>query len=152
MENNLPLHVVDCLSVSPEKHPEATLRVYDFVTKALAEVEAECRDLDIGFHVLVGASPADNLLTWMDKFKVLFIPYFSFQYYRSFYIPITINLKVVYCYESKISVFDLLQVGCFVADFSPLRHHRGNLAKLQEGLEAKDGPCLYQVIFYDIVL
>lgn len=111
MENNLPLHVVDCLSVSPEKHPEATLRVYDFVTKALAEVEAECHDLDIGFHVLVGPSPAENLLNWMDKFKV----------------------------------------GCVVADFSPLRHHRGNLAKLEESLKGKNGPCLYQVDSHNVV-
>jgi len=70
MENNLPLHVVDCLSVSPDKHPEATLRVFDFVTKALAEIEEECRHLDIGFHVLTGPSPAENLLKFMEKYKV----------------------------------------------------------------------------------
>ena len=111
LENNLPLHVVDCLSVSPEKHPEATLRVYDFVTKALAEIEAECRTLDLGFHVLVGPNPADNLVKWMDKFKV----------------------------------------GCFVADFSPLRHHRGNLEKLKTKIEKMDGPCLYQVDAHNVV-
>ena len=70
LENNLPLHVVDCLSVSPDKHPEATLRVYDFVTKALAEIEDECKDLNIGFHVLAGPSPADDLLKWMEEYKV----------------------------------------------------------------------------------
>jgi deoxyribodipyrimidine photo-lyase len=71
MANNLPLHVIDCLSVTPDKHPEATLRVFDFVTKALAEIESECRDLNIGFHVLTGPSPADNLVKFMDEYKVL---------------------------------------------------------------------------------
>lgn len=70
MENNLPLHVVDCLSVSPEEHPEATLRVFDFVTKALAEIEVECRDLNIGFHVLTGPSPSENLVKFIEKYKV----------------------------------------------------------------------------------
>ena len=77
MENNLPLHVVDCLSVSPEKHPEATLRVYDFVTKALAEIEEECRELNIGFHVLTGPSPPENLLKFIEKHKVLCFALFT---------------------------------------------------------------------------
>ncbi len=41
-----------------------------FVLQALAGIESECQDLHIGFHVLVGPSPADNLVKWMDKFKV----------------------------------------------------------------------------------
>ena len=41
-----------------------------FTSQALAGIESECQDLHIGFHVLVGPSPADNLVKWMDKFKV----------------------------------------------------------------------------------
>jgi hypothetical protein len=45
-------------------------KVILFALQALAGIESECQDLHIGFHVLVGPSPADNLVKWMDKFKV----------------------------------------------------------------------------------
>jgi len=47
--------------------------------------------------------------------------------------------------EEIINHFSLSQIGCFVADFSPLRHHRGNLQKLETAIKKLDGPCLYQV-------
>ena len=43
------------------------------------------------------------------------------------------------------------KVGCIVADFSPLRQHRGQLELLKKGVEKLNGPCLYQVDAHNIV-
>jgi deoxyribodipyrimidine photo-lyase len=43
------------------------------------------------------------------------------------------------------------QVGCVVADFSPLRPHRGQLEALQTGMAKLAGPCLYQVDAHNVV-
>ena len=43
------------------------------------------------------------------------------------------------------------KVGCVVADFSPLKPHRGQLELLKEGMTKLNGPCLYQVDAHNIV-
>ncbi|KAK7091018.1 deoxyribodipyrimidine photo-lyase-like isoform X2 [Littorina saxatilis] len=47
----LPLHVCFCLV---PKFLEATIRQFGFMLKGLAEVEKECRNLGISFHLLMG--------------------------------------------------------------------------------------------------
>lgn len=47
----LPLHVCFCLV---PKFLEATIRQFGFMLKGLAEVEKECRSLNIPFHLLMG--------------------------------------------------------------------------------------------------
>ena len=37
------------------------------------------------------------------------------------------------------------KVGCVVADFSPLKPHRGQIEALKNDMEKLNGPCLYQV-------
>lgn len=37
------------------------------------------------------------------------------------------------------------KVGCVVADFSPLKPHRGQIEALKNEMEKLNGPCLYQV-------
>lgn len=53
LKNKVPLHV--CFCVLP-KFLDATLRHYEFLLEALAEVEKECETLNINFHLLLGES------------------------------------------------------------------------------------------------
>ncbi|KAL8578360.1 hypothetical protein ACOMHN_031734 [Nucella lapillus] len=47
----VPLHVCFCLV---PRFLEATIRQFAFMLKGLAEVEKECRQLDVSFHLLMG--------------------------------------------------------------------------------------------------
>ncbi|KAF0301036.1 Deoxyribodipyrimidine photo-lyase [Amphibalanus amphitrite] len=58
----LPLHVCFCLV---PKFLDATIRHYGFMMKGLQEVEKECSQLGISFHLLVG--PASNTLVQFAK-------------------------------------------------------------------------------------
>lgn len=51
MKNEIPLHVVFCLT---DKFLGATLRQFKFMLDGLQEVEEECKQLNIGFHLLRG--------------------------------------------------------------------------------------------------
>ncbi|XP_050417837.1 deoxyribodipyrimidine photo-lyase isoform X2 [Patella vulgata] len=51
LKMEVPLHVCFCLV---PKFLEATIRQFSFMLKGLQEVEEECRDLNIPFHLLVG--------------------------------------------------------------------------------------------------
>ncbi|KAJ8670911.1 hypothetical protein QAD02_002170, partial [Eretmocerus hayati] len=51
LKNKLPLHV--CFCILP-KFLDATLRQYKFLLKALMEVEQDCQELNINFHLLRG--------------------------------------------------------------------------------------------------
>ena len=49
----IPLHVGFCLV---PKFLDATIRHFGFMLKGLNQVETECRELDISFHLLIGES------------------------------------------------------------------------------------------------
>jgi deoxyribodipyrimidine photo-lyase len=51
LRNSLPLHVVFCLT---EKFLGATLRQFKFMLEGLKEVQADCGNLNINFHLLRG--------------------------------------------------------------------------------------------------
>ncbi|RUS74619.1 hypothetical protein EGW08_017623 [Elysia chlorotica] len=51
MKLEVPLHVCFCLV---PKYLDATIRMYGFMMKGLAQVEKECRELNIPFHLLCG--------------------------------------------------------------------------------------------------
>ncbi|KAK3737317.1 hypothetical protein RRG08_067383 [Elysia crispata] len=51
MKLEIPLHVCFCLV---PKYLDATIRMYGFMMKGLAQVEKECRELNIPFHLLYG--------------------------------------------------------------------------------------------------
>ncbi|XP_037537541.1 CPD photolyase [Nematolebias whitei] len=54
VEEKLPLHVCFCLVVP--KSELSTLRHYSFLLKGLQQVEQECKELNIQFHLLHGAA------------------------------------------------------------------------------------------------
>lgn len=51
LRNSLPLHVVFCLA---DKFLDATLRHYKFMIDGLKEVQVDCDNLNINFHLLRG--------------------------------------------------------------------------------------------------
>ncbi len=60
-EQRLPLHVAFC---AVDESKDLTRRHHDFMLKGLKEVEAECRELDIEFHLLTSSErdgPAKEL-------------------------------------------------------------------------------------------
>ncbi|CAF0785203.1 unnamed protein product [Adineta steineri] len=66
LKQQLPLHVAFCLVPT---FLAAPLRAYRFMLKGLREVERECQQLNIAFHLLTGQ--AENVLPkFIDKYKV----------------------------------------------------------------------------------
>lgn len=53
LRNSMPLHVVFCLA---EKFLDATLRHYKFMIDGLKEVQMDCENLNINFHLLRGSA------------------------------------------------------------------------------------------------
>lgn len=51
LRNSLPLHVVFCLT---DRFLEATLRQFKFMIDGLKEVQSDCTNLNINFHLLRG--------------------------------------------------------------------------------------------------
>lgn len=51
LKNSIPVHVVFCLA---ESFLDATIRHYKFMLDGLKEVQAECENLNIHFHLLRG--------------------------------------------------------------------------------------------------
>ncbi|KAK6167257.1 hypothetical protein SNE40_021332 [Patella caerulea] len=66
LKMEVPLHVCFCLV---PKFLEATIRQFSFMLKGLQEVEEECRDLNIPFHLLVGFA-RDVLPEFVNKNKI----------------------------------------------------------------------------------
>jgi len=60
LENGAPLHVASLLTATWPRDPGATFRSYSFCIGGLKEVEAECRDLNIAFHVLTSEADDDD--------------------------------------------------------------------------------------------
>ena len=54
-------------------------------------------------------------------------------------------------YQRILDFMEKSNVGCIVADFSPLRPHREQVQKLKEGMKKLNGPCLYQVDAHNVV-
>lgn len=65
IERRVPLLVVFCLVPS---FLDASMRQYDFMIRGLEELESDLRDVDIPFHVLLGA-PKDVLLPFLETFS-----------------------------------------------------------------------------------
>ncbi|ESO88680.1 hypothetical protein LOTGIDRAFT_125833 [Lottia gigantea] len=66
LKMEVPLHVCFCLV---PKFLEATIRHFEFMLKGLEEVEEECRNLDISFHLLIGYAK-DVLPEFVGKNKM----------------------------------------------------------------------------------
>jgi len=107
LELNVPLHVICCI---PPRFGWMTIRHYTFMLEGLKEVEEECIDLEISFHLMSG-NPAD-----------------------------VIDSKLLSSHD----------IGLLVADFSPLREHRGWLEKIQKNLKSND-ISLHQVDAHNVV-
>ncbi|XP_066602379.1 deoxyribodipyrimidine photo-lyase-like [Prorops nasuta] len=66
IKHQVPLHV--CFCILP-KFLESTLRHYKFLIKGLKEVEAECKELNINFHLLQG-EPNTVILQFVQKYNM----------------------------------------------------------------------------------
>ncbi|XP_015522462.2 deoxyribodipyrimidine photo-lyase isoform X1 [Neodiprion lecontei] len=66
IKNRLPLHV--CFCVLP-KFLGATIRHYKFHLAALKQVELECKNLNVNFHLLRG-EPNDVILKFVEKYDM----------------------------------------------------------------------------------
>lgn len=63
LKNNIPLHV--CFVILP-KFLDANMRHYKFLARSLEEVESDCKQLNISFHLLFGDS-GDVVPQFMTK-------------------------------------------------------------------------------------
>ncbi|XP_023952034.1 deoxyribodipyrimidine photo-lyase [Bicyclus anynana] len=66
LKNEVPLHVCFCLIA---KYLDASVRQFHFLIKGLEKVAAECKKLNISFHLLEG-SGADALPQWIIDHKI----------------------------------------------------------------------------------
>ncbi|KAI4482664.1 hypothetical protein M0804_008517 [Polistes exclamans] len=66
IKNNVPLHI--CFCILP-KFLNATMRHYKFLLNGLMEVEKECIDLNINFHLLDG-EPSSLVPNFVKKYKI----------------------------------------------------------------------------------
>ncbi|XP_012254558.2 deoxyribodipyrimidine photo-lyase isoform X2 [Athalia rosae] len=66
IKNAVPLHI--CFSVLP-KFLDATIRHFKFLLKGLEQVEAECNNLNINFHLLLG-EPNVEILKFVTKYNM----------------------------------------------------------------------------------
>ncbi|XP_014222087.1 deoxyribodipyrimidine photo-lyase [Trichogramma pretiosum] len=66
LKNKLPLHV--CYCILP-KFLDATLRHYKFLLESLQEVDKDCLELNINFHLLLG-EPHDVVVDIVKKYKI----------------------------------------------------------------------------------
>ena len=54
-------------------------------------------------------------------------------------------------YKRILKFMEESKVGCIVADFSPLKPHRGQIEELKNEMKKLNGPCLYQVDAHNVV-
>ncbi|KAK3914860.1 Deoxyribodipyrimidine photo-lyase [Frankliniella fusca] len=66
LKNKVPLHVCFCLLT---KFLDGTIRQFKFLLKGLKEVQNECKELNIEFHMLYG-SGADVMPGFVEKNKI----------------------------------------------------------------------------------
>lgn len=66
LRTSLPLHVVFCLA---ESFLDATYRHYKFMIDGLQEIQGECSNLNINFHLLRG-QVADQLPKFVKEYKM----------------------------------------------------------------------------------
>ncbi|XP_073957813.1 deoxyribodipyrimidine photo-lyase-like [Choristoneura fumiferana] len=66
LKNEVPLHVCFCLIA---KYLDASVRQFDFLIKGLKTVAAQCKELDISFHLLEG-NGGDVLPQWVIDHKI----------------------------------------------------------------------------------
>ncbi|XP_016844206.1 deoxyribodipyrimidine photo-lyase isoform X3 [Nasonia vitripennis] len=66
LKNKVPLHV--CFCILP-KFLDATIRHYKFLLEALEEVEKDCKELNINFHLLHG-EPNTAIINFVEKYKM----------------------------------------------------------------------------------
>ena len=66
LKNSLPLHVVFCLA---EKFLDATFRHYKFMIEGLKEVQTECVNLNINFHLLRGQA-GEQVPNFIRKYNI----------------------------------------------------------------------------------
>ncbi|XP_048746495.2 deoxyribodipyrimidine photo-lyase-like [Ostrea edulis] len=66
LKMEVPLHVCFCLV---PRFLDATIRHFRFILAGLEEVEKECRELDISFHLLIGHAK-DVLPTFVEENKI----------------------------------------------------------------------------------
>lgn len=66
LRSSLPLHVVFCLA---EKFLDATIRHYKFMLDGLKEVQGDCTNLNINFHLLRG-NVGDQLPKFVKDHKM----------------------------------------------------------------------------------
>ncbi|CAH8450707.1 unnamed protein product [Schistosoma rodhaini] len=129
MKFEVPLHVCFCLVPA---YQADTLRQFAFMIGGLTEVEQECRSLNIPFHLLIASNEIDrpgDISTgckhrWSDE-NALFNQ--------------TDRIEKIFLYETYVakSVVDLaklLNVGCLVTDFCPLRAPRSWVKKVTDEL------------------
>lgn len=66
LRNSLPLHVVFCLA---DKFLDATYRHYKFMIDGLKEVQGDCENLNINFHLLRG-SAGEQIPKFVKDYKM----------------------------------------------------------------------------------
>ena len=66
LKNNVPLHICFCIMPS---FLNASIRYYKFLLKGLMQVEKECQELDINFHLLKG-EPNVSILNFVKTHKM----------------------------------------------------------------------------------
>lgn len=66
LKNEVPLHICFCLLPT---FMDASYRHFHFLLKGLEKLAAECKQLDMSFHLLEGAAP-DILPAWVSQHKI----------------------------------------------------------------------------------
>ncbi|XP_013183955.2 deoxyribodipyrimidine photo-lyase [Amyelois transitella] len=66
LKNEVPLHVCFCIIA---KYLDASVRQFHFLLRGLEKVAADCKKLNISFHLLEG-SGADALPQWVEKHNI----------------------------------------------------------------------------------
>lgn len=66
LKNNVPLHICFCIIPS---FLNASIRYYKFLLKGLMQLEKECQELDINFHLLKG-EPGVSILNFVKTYKM----------------------------------------------------------------------------------
>nr|CAX73098.1 photorepair [Schistosoma japonicum] len=113
----VPLHVCFCFV---PKYQAETLRHYTFMIEGLKEVEKECRELCIPFHITSATSIPDNKLIKTGIKRKLS------ESINDYYAD-----KVA---QSILSVIQSANISCIITDFSPLREPSSWIKGLSEVL------------------
>ncbi|CAH8471682.1 unnamed protein product [Schistosoma guineensis] len=125
----VPLQVCFCLVPA---YQADTLRQFAFMIGGLTEVEQECRSLNIPFHLLITSNQIDRpedvssgcKHRWSDE---------NAQFNQTDQIEKNF-LYETYVAKSVVGLAKLLNVGCLVTDFCPLRAPRSWVKKVIDEL------------------